>query len=72
MTVALGSVNSTSIARFVQHTDEEVLLFVHDVRCLWCWKPAMADAGVLAGLPRAAAQDIAMYSMQVHVICTQI
>ena len=26
---------------------------------------AMADAGVLAGLPRAAAQDIAIYTMQV-------
>ena len=29
---------------------------------------AMADAGVLAGLPRAAAQDIAIYTMQVRMM----
>ena len=32
---------------------------------------AMSDAGVLAGLPRAAAQDMVIYMMQVHMICTQ-
>ena len=29
---------------------------------------AMADAGVLAGLPRAAAQDIAIYTMLVRML----
>ncbi len=29
---------------------------------------AMADAGVLAGLPRAAAQDMAVYTMLVRMM----
>ena len=29
---------------------------------------AMADASVLAGLPRAAAQDMAIYTMQVRMM----
>ena len=33
---------------------------------------AMSDAGVLAGLPRAAAQDMAIHTMLVRVMPTQL
>ena len=73
MTVALGNINSIAglHASYNIHM-KKCYFFVHNLRCLWYYTEAMFDAGVLSGLLRAAAQDMAIYTMLVRMICTQV